>query len=242
MAADLGDGGAVALVVAGGRAHPPVAELARPAQRGGRRPSDPDGQARPLRRLRLHGDGVGVEAGALALDALVAPARTEQADGLVHARATVGEVLAKGVVLGLLPAHADAEADPSARQGVERAHLLGHEHGLPLREHEDLGGQADPLGHGGDVAERHERLQDGHLRRVDRRATGLRGVAHHHVVKHGQVVVADGFDRPRQFDHPGRTLSIRHARKLDGDLHAAILAQGRDRLRCGPGVARPSST
>ena len=58
------------------------------------------------------------------LDALVAPARPQQLDRLVHAGAPVAEVLAERLVLGLLPADADAEAHPAARQRVERATCL----------------------------------------------------------------------------------------------------------------------
>ena len=110
VAADRGDRRPDVVVGAGDHAHPPVAELAGAAQR--RRPAaaDPDRQRRALRRLRLHGDGVGVERLALLLDALVAPARPQQPDRLVHLAPAAGEVLAERGVLGLLPADADAEA------------------------------------------------------------------------------------------------------------------------------------
>ena len=67
-------------------AHPAVAELAGPAQRGGTGAADPDRERRALWRLGLHGDGVGVERLALLLDALVAPAGPQQPDRLVHLR------------------------------------------------------------------------------------------------------------------------------------------------------------
>ena len=41
--------------------------------------------------------------------------------------------------------------------------------GLALRQHQHLGRQRHPLGDGGDEAQRHQRLEDRHLRRVHRR-------------------------------------------------------------------------
>ena len=132
------------VVGAGDHAHPPVAELAGAPQGHRPEPTDPDRQALALRRLGLHGDLLGEEPGPALLDALVAPARPQVGDGLVHPPAAGPVVLAERLVLRGLPADAHAEAHPPAGQRVERAHLLGHQCRLALREHEHLGGQGDP--------------------------------------------------------------------------------------------------
>jgi len=75
---------------------------------------------------------------AVEVDLRVAPVRAQQPDGLVHAGAACPEILAKRLVLGFLPPHADAQAHASARQRVERAHLLGHQRRMPLRQHQHL--------------------------------------------------------------------------------------------------------
>jgi len=117
---------------------PPVAQSPHPTIRGLRAATDPDRQAPALRWLRLHAhrDDAVVPFGDIHLG--VAPARAEQSNGVVHPRAARVEVLAEGLVFRLLPAHAHAEPNASARQRVERAHLLGHQHRLALGKHQHL--------------------------------------------------------------------------------------------------------
>ena len=210
------------VVGTGDHPHPAVAELAGTAPGGRTRAADPDRQRGALRRLGLHRDGVDVERLAALLDAFVAPAGPQQPDRLVHLAAAAGVVVAERAVLGLLPTDTDAEAHPAARQRVQCADLLGDEHRLALGQHEDLGRQRDPLRHRGDVPQRHERLQDRHLRRIDRRLAGLRGVAHDDVVEHRHVVVADRLDGPSQLEDLGRALPVGDARELDGDEQAPL--------------------
>jgi hypothetical protein len=187
----------------------------------------PDRQAIALGRLRFHRDRVGVEPFATPFDALVAPTRTEQCDGLVHHPTTDGEVLTERVVLGLLPADTHAEPYPPGRQGVERADLLGDEDGLPLWQYEHLGGERRPLGHRGDEGEGCERLEHRHLGGIDRCGANVGGVAHDDVVEHGDVVVPDRFDRTSERCDARRTFAVRDAGELDGQLHRDTECHGR---------------
>jgi hypothetical protein len=72
---------------------------------------------------------------ALDVDPRVTPVRAQEPDGFVHPRAARGEILAEGFVFRFLPAHPDTEPHPAAGERVERAHLLGHEGRLALRQH-----------------------------------------------------------------------------------------------------------
>ena len=58
---------------------------------------------------------------------------------LVNAQSPGGEVGAHALVLDLVPADADAQAEPASRQKVDFGRLLGHQHRLSLREHEHTG-------------------------------------------------------------------------------------------------------
>ena len=75
------------------------------------------------------------------IDLRIAPACAQHGDGLVHPRSARVKVLAERLVLGFLPADADAEPHAAARQRVERAHLLGHQGRLTLGQHEHLGAE-----------------------------------------------------------------------------------------------------
>ena len=116
------------------RAHPAVADRAGPAQRG----------RAPCRRSRA---AAGRPAAAWApwrwrrrrsarpRDSMRSSPQHARSSSIASSisRAASGEVLAERLVLGLLPADADAEPHPAARQRVERADLLGDEHRLALR-------------------------------------------------------------------------------------------------------------
>src|SRR5207249_2793128 len=83
--------------------------------------------------------------------------------------------------------------------------------------------------HGGDVGERHQGLEDRHGRVVGAGRTPVDRETHHHVVEHVDVVVADLLDRPGETHDPVRAFTVRHARKLDGELHGCTAATaGRD--------------
>jgi hypothetical protein len=96
---------------------------------------------------------------------------------------------------------------------------------LPLREHQHFGGQADSLGDRRNERERHESLEDRHLRRVDRRRSIVGFVTHDHVIEHRNIVVADGLDGVRELGDLGGAFAVRNARKVDGDLHDPTLAR-----------------
>src|SRR5207237_10364290 len=91
---------------------------------GLRHAADPDRQPASLRRLRLHGDRRHGIAWAVEVDLRVAPVRAQQPDGLVHAGAACPEILAERLVLGFLPAHADAQ--PHAPTGLRVASAHAH--------------------------------------------------------------------------------------------------------------------
>jgi len=132
---------------------------------------------------------------AVEVDLRVAPVRAQQPDGLVHPGAARREILAERLVLGFLPADTDAQAHAAARQRVERAHLLGHQRRMPLRQHEHLGAERHARGDGREVRERHQGLEDRHGGRV--RTDGAAGhrIAHDDVIEHVDVVVTDLLDR-----------------------------------------------
>ena len=202
---------------------PAVPEPADPAVRDLGVAADPDRQAPALWRLRLHGHG---HRGVVRPDRAhlcVTPVGPEQADGLVHARASRLEALAERVVLRFLPAHSDPQAHPSARKGVERADLLGDEGRLALRQHQHFGAEGDARGHGGHVGERRQGLENRHRGIVWAGRPPLHGDAHHHVVEDVDVIVADPLDGGGEAADRGRPFAVADARELDGELQGCLL-------------------
>ena len=63
-------------------------------------------------------------------------------------------------VLDVVPADADAEAKPLAREQVDIRRLLRHQRGLPLRQHKHPGDEFQPVRAGGGEAEQHERIME----------------------------------------------------------------------------------
>ena len=218
------DGGDVAarLLEVGGRAHgePSVAEPTGAPQRRRRRAADPDRQLPTLRRFGLHRDGLHRIERSRRVDRVFAPVPAQQRDRLVHPRAALVEVDPLSVVLGLLPAHSDPQPHPAARQRVERRDLLRHQRRVSLRQHQHLGAEADPAGDRGAVGERHQRLEDRHLGRIRAGRPPVGGVAHHHVIEHVELVVADVLDRLGEADGGLGTFAIDDTGKLDRDLHS----------------------
>ena len=68
------------------------------------------------------------------------------------------EVFVQPDELNLVPADADAEAEPSAAQHVEARRLLRHQHRLALRQDQHADGEADALRAAGQEAEQDERI------------------------------------------------------------------------------------
>ena len=197
---------------------PAVPEPADPAVRDLGVAADPDRQATALWRLRLHGHGHRGVVRADGAHLRVTPVGPEQADGLVHARASGLEALAERVVLRFLPAHSDPQSHPPARQGVESADLLGDEGRLALRQHQHFGAEGDTRGDGRQVGERRQGLEDRHRGIVRAGGPPLHGDAHHHMVEDVDVIVADTVDGGGEAADRGRPFSVADARELDGKL------------------------
>jgi hypothetical protein len=90
---------------------------------------------------------------------------------------------------------------------------------VALRQHEHLGAEAYARGDGRHVREHHQRLEDRHLRRIRAGRPAFHRVAHHDVVEHVDVVVADLLEGPSQLHHALGPFAIRDAREFDGELH-----------------------
>jgi hypothetical protein len=143
---------------------------------------------------RLHGSGVGVDAGEVRvapLEArrLVAPQGAHGVDVLVGARAALGERHADGAHFRLEVAGTDAEDQPSLRQHVEARDLLGEYERVALRQDDDAGPEAQLRGAGRDEGQVDERVEDRvawlHGRRRHPRA------GQHHVLAGPHRVVAE---------------------------------------------------
>ena len=147
---------------------------------------------------------------ALVVDRCFAPGEAQQVDRLVHHLAAAVEIHPQRLVFGLLPADADAQSDAPAGERVECRDLLGDERRLTLGQHEHLGAEPDALGHGGDVAERDQRLEDRHVGRVRPRLAAFERVAHHDVIEDVDLVVADPLDRTGQLGDALRTVAVHH--------------------------------
>jgi hypothetical protein len=90
---------------------------------------------------------------------LAVPHAAHPLERLVEAAAAPGERNAGGLVVVRAGARGDAQHEPPARKVVERGRLLCEQVGVhPERREQDVGGEPDPLGHGGRGGERHERL------------------------------------------------------------------------------------
>ena len=155
----------------------------------------------------------------LEVDPRVTPISSKQTDRLVHPSTAGVKVLAERLVLRFLPADPHAEPHSAPRERVERAHLLGDECRVTLRQHEHLRAEGHARGDGRHVREGHERLEDGHLRRIGTGRATFDRIAHHNVVEHVDVVVADLLDGLREPEHATRSLAVGDTGELDGELH-----------------------
>src|SRR5262249_12935781 len=89
-------------------------------------------------------------------------------DLLLAAPAAIAEILVEGRELDLVPADADAEPEPSAREYVERGRLLRHQRRLPLRQDQDLGREMDLARDAREEREQHEAVVE-----IIRRRSGV---------------------------------------------------------------------
>lgn len=95
---------------------------------------------------------------AVEAEGVLVPQLAQQIDLLALAASPVGELLVQRLVLDGVPADADTEPEPVAREHSQLGGLLGHQHGLALGEDDHGRGQLDRVGHGGDEAQQRERL------------------------------------------------------------------------------------
>ena len=188
--------------------------------------ADPDRQRSASGRFGFHRHRFEPVELALEVDRVLAPAGAEHRDRLVHAPAAVPEVVAQGLVLRLLPANAEAQAQAAAGQGVQGRRLLGGQHRVALRQYEDLGAKPDPGGACRHVAEGGERLHDRHLCRIAVLLPALRVMAHDHVVEDVELIEADLVHRGGKAGDGLRSLAVHDTRKLKGKLHSRCSWEG----------------
>ena len=93
------------------------------------------------------------------VDARLGPEPAQQRDLLLHARRTATEVDPERLVLDVVPPDAHAETDAARREERERGDLLGHQRGLALRQHQDIGHQLEPA-RAREVGEQDQRLEE----------------------------------------------------------------------------------
>jgi hypothetical protein len=73
-------------------------------------------------------------------------------------RPRLSKILVEPDELHLVPPDPDAEPEPAAGQDVETRSLLGDEHGLTLRQDQDLGGEIGDVSASGKETEQDERV------------------------------------------------------------------------------------
>src|SRR5262249_32215540 len=169
---------------------------------------------------------------------------THDVDLLLDPLAAILEVLAERLELDGVPADADAQAEPSAREHVHGGRLLGDERGLALRQDHDaghqLGAPRDPRAESEEDEGLVERVLVGVLAAPAARPVGGRAddavASPHGRVAHrldGLGVVADRRRIPADLG----------LRKHDADLHAITGWRGRPGARrwSRPSFARPRS-
>ena len=132
------------------------------------------------------------------------------------------EVLSQGLVLHMVPAHADAQAQAAPAQHVYLGSLFRHQDGLALGQNQDPGCQADLLGDGGHVAHQGEWLMDQALVAVvtKRGMVVKTGVCSQDVVRDkyvGVVQILGGLSEIANRRRVGLDLRLR---ENDSDLHS----------------------
>ncbi len=134
--------------------------------------------------------------------------------------AAIVEILVQSDELHRVPADPDAEAEAAARQHVQAGRLLGHQHGLPLRQDQDLGGEPDAGRAGAQKAEQHERVVEQVGRGVARPPVRpARDIDAEHVVGRGEVVIPGRLCRLREGPHVVRRAADVGERQCDAQLH-----------------------
>ena len=136
---------------------PAVRDLGHPLEHGLGHAADPhrDGA---LDRQRIDAGAIEVMVGALEGHHGLGPELAHDRNLLGDAPAPGAEVLVQRLILDVVPADADAQAQAPAGEDVHRGGLLGDERGLALGEDDDAGHQFQPLSAGAKVPEEHEGL------------------------------------------------------------------------------------
>ena len=109
--------------------------------------------------LRIGGQPLGVDADALEGEVVLGPHPAEDLDGLVEQRVALLELDAQAPVLATQIAGGHGQGEAVLRQHGHGGHHLGDDEGMTVGEHDDVGDQADPLGHRGAEGQRHEGIQ-----------------------------------------------------------------------------------
>ena len=205
----------------------PVRQPGRPVERRLARPTKPyrDG----ARRFRHQGGPVHPVEAAREVDDRLCEQLAEQLDLLLLPGAAGCKVLPERLVLDVVPADPDSEAKPAAGQEVNIGSLACHERSLALREDQDAGGEADPLGDGGQVGEHYERVVERVVLGVRaRQRTGSIGMnGTEHVVVGEEVVKTEVLDRSPNSPNRGRISPKFVLRVHDAYLHGPQSASGR---------------
>ena len=157
------------------------------------------------------------------------------------------EILVQRLVLDVVPADADAEAQAPAGEDVHRGGLLGHQRRLALGQDDDASDQLELLRAGAQVAEQDEHLVKRALvgvRRLPAELVEALQLGAQHVVEDEQVMVAGALGRLGIVaDHRGVGADLR-LRKHHAESHvlSSSVSAG-----AGPGPSsgepgRPSDT
>ena len=90
---------------------------------------------------------------------VLAPDAADHLDRFIEERVALLEVDAQRLVLAADVAGGDGEREPSVGQRVECRRRLGHQERIAVRQHEDVGDQAQPVRDGGTEREGGERVE-----------------------------------------------------------------------------------
>ena len=109
--------------------------------------------------VRLDRHAVEVVVPAVELHVRTGEQRHRRVQHFVGSATAFGLVHATRLELGAVPAGADPVDVAVAREVVQRGDLLRQHRRLPGRQDEDRRAELDPLGHRGDVRQRHQRVE-----------------------------------------------------------------------------------
>src|SRR5262249_35338996 len=204
---------------------PAVGEAPGALQHGPRLAAEPEPD-RPLHRQRVDARGRDLVEPPLVGHDLPRPEQAQELDLLLHDLAAALEVDAERLVLDVVPARGDHEADASARQHVGLRGLLREQRGLPLRADQDARAELELLRERCKAAEEHERLVPDHVSVVERRLAeiGLPLWAHaeicaEHVVADRHVAVAELLERGEELRERALVGADQMLRQVGSELH-----------------------